>query len=175
MNKNRIALVVCLLVLLIGGLFALRILRFNASSSIYSVNYAQECPSADANTIGRFVFAYATTQDGMKVNSYALYGKNGGDGFDYGKKTFTDARSLEVFYSTVLREQKEFLQKYPSESKGSSLCNISDILGYCGVYNGKLALFAWKEKKSYNVVNNFYFSKDELESIVQHFHSCNTQ
>jgi hypothetical protein len=170
--KKKIIITVLLLTDIIAGYFVYKNIAVRYEEDIGLINYNQPKCSFASSTIGVYKYAFSTNQDGMEVYTYATNGIKGGDGFNFGQKTSPNESTIKDFYDNFINGANEFNTKYPNESKGSGICAIAGITGYCGLYQGNLGLFAWKDAHSYNVINNFRFDKTELEPIVIYFNNC---
>lgn len=171
--KKKIIIILVLLIAIVVGYFVYKNIGVRYESNIGLINYDQPKCSFASSTIGIYKYAFSTNQDGMKVYTYAVNGINGGAGFYFGQRLSSDKSSINAFYDNFISGINEFNTKYPNESKGSGVCTIAGITGYCGLYQGKLGLFAWKDAHSYNIINNFNFDRIELEPIVNYFNDCN--
>ena len=173
MNK-KIITVLILLVVVAMSYFLYKNYNLKLKSNVSLINYNQPKCSFTTSTIGIYKYAFTRNQDSMIIYNYATNGIKGGEGFDFGQKVSNDKTSIDSYYQNFLKGQSDFNNKYPNESRGSSVCTIAGISGYCGFYKQKLGLFTWTDAHSYNIISNFYFDKAGLEPIVKYFNSCNS-
>ena len=173
MNKKIIISIVVIIVLVIA-FFAFG-LKFTYKSNVSKLEFnTPNCKLAE--DIAGFKFAFSGQNNNLHTYHYATNGINGGTGFDFSYKDFENQKLVNDFFVSSKKEFSDFSAKYPDNSKVKD-CTIGDVAGLCGVYSGRLDLFAWLDGNTYKVLNNFYFEEtevpsDKFVSIVRSFNAC---